>query len=121
MRAARPLQDCNSVTNNGLLPLRLLTGLTELSLRGCRKLTNAGMEALRPLALLQAVCLQGVQRLSDKGLAPLAALPNLRALELGQTRVRDEGLLFLAGPAGVTGAAVGQWVGRLVGQHEGGR
>ena len=51
-----------------------------------------GVESLRGLRLLQYLSLHGVVRLSDKGLLPLAALTALRGLELGHTRVRDEGL-----------------------------
>ncbi|EFJ49041.1 hypothetical protein VOLCADRAFT_90266 [Volvox carteri f. nagariensis] len=90
------LRDCLSLTNRGLAPLSSLTGLTCLSLRGCRKLTNQGIEALRGLQHLQHLSLYGVVRLSDKGLVPLAALPALRTLELGYTRVRDEGLGHVA-------------------------
>jgi hypothetical protein len=80
----------------GLAPLAGLRHLRSLSLRGCRKLTNQGLESLRGLTQLSTLCLYGVARLSEKGLGPLASLPALRHLELGHTRLRDEGLGIIA-------------------------
>jgi hypothetical protein len=88
------LHDCNGVTNNGLLALTKLQSLSTLSLKGCRKLTNGAFEALQGHPALTELNLYGC-RLTDKGLMPLMSL-NLVSLRLGHTRVRDEGLAYLA-------------------------
>ncbi|GBF94798.1 hypothetical protein Rsub_07970 [Raphidocelis subcapitata] len=89
------LHDCNSVTNNGLAHLSGLSRLSSLSLRGCKRITNSGLEALQSNTQLQSLNLHGCRRISDRGLAVLVHLP-LRALSLGLTRVRDEGMAHLA-------------------------
>lgn len=89
------LHDCNSVTNNGLSALNRLKQLSSLSLKGCKKITNAGLEALQHNAALTSLNLYGCIRVSDKGLAPLMHLP-LVALHLGLTKIKDEGLGYIA-------------------------
>lgn len=89
------LQDCNSVTNNGLASLNNLKSLTRLSLKGCRKLTNCGLEALQSATSLDSLSLFGCIRISDRGLVPLTKL-NLQTLQLGLTRVKDEGMSYIA-------------------------
>lgn len=46
-------------------------------------------------ASLTSLNLHGCKRISDKGLSAVSALP-LRALSLGLTRVKDEGMAYLA-------------------------
>lgn len=89
------LQDCNSVTNNGLASLSNLGSLNRLSLKGCRKLTNCGLEALQHATSLTSLSLFGCIRISDRGLLPLTGL-NLESLTLGLTRVKDEGMSYIA-------------------------
>mmetsp|Transcript_5604 Transcript_5604/g.12412 ORF Transcript_5604/g.12412 Transcript_5604/m.12412 type:complete len:724 (+) Transcript_5604:271-2442(+) len=89
------LQDCNSITNNGLLALEKLKCLSSLSLKGCRKLTNCGLEALQRNTALTSLNLYGCLRVADKGLLPLTGL-QLVSLHLGNTRIKDEGLAYLA-------------------------
>ena len=89
------LHECKNVTNNGLLALTSLRGLASLSLKGCGKLTNAGLEALQRHTLLTSLNLYGCMRIADKGLLALTQL-HLVSLHLGNTRVKDEGLSYLA-------------------------
>ena len=89
------LHECNNVTNNGLMALTSLQGLASLSLKGCGKLTNAGMEALQRHTTLTSLNLFGCQRIADKGLLALTQL-RLVSLHLGNTKVKDEGLAYLA-------------------------
>lgn len=88
------LHDCNGVTNKGLLRLTNLQCLSSLSLKGCNKLTNGAFEAFQGHSALTHLNLFGC-RLTDKGLLPLTGL-QLVSLHLGNTRVRDEGLSYLA-------------------------
>lgn len=81
------LQDCNSITNQGLRHLGSLTGLRSLSLKGCRKLTNAGLGILAELTLLTSLNLYGVRRIQAAGLQHLQGLP-LLALTLGMSGVK---------------------------------
>jgi len=89
------LHDCNSITNNGLASLSGLSNLSSLSLRGCKKITNNGLEALQNSTSLTSLNLHGCKRISDKGLEALTKLP-MKALSLGLTRVKDEGMQYLA-------------------------
>eukprot|EP00878_Enallax_costatus_P003223 GHUV01003426.1.p1 GENE.GHUV01003426.1~~GHUV01003426.1.p1 ORF type:complete len:738 (+),score=210.60 GHUV01003426.1:346-2559(+) len=89
------LHDCNSITNNGMQALSELRHLSSLSLRGCRKITNNGLEVLQANSALTSLNLHGCKRISDKGLNAVSNLP-LRALSLGLTRVKDEGMAYLA-------------------------
>lgn len=107
------LHDCNSITNNGLTCLAGLASLVSLSLRGCRKITNNGLEVLAALTGLSSLNLYGCSRISDLGVPLLEGLP-LRALSLGMTRVRDEGVGHLVSPSGCEtrgGTLDGPWVG----------
>ncbi|KAG1655240.1 hypothetical protein FOA52_007972 [Chlamydomonas sp. UWO 241] len=88
------LHECNGVTNNGLNALTNLPCLSALSLKGCRKLTNGAFETLACHPALTELNLYGC-RLTDKGLLPLTGL-RLVSLRLGNTRVSDEGLSYLA-------------------------
>lgn len=89
------LHDCNSITNNGMTALGGLRHLSSLSLRGCRKITNNGLEVLQANSALTSLNLHGCKRISDKGLSAVSNLP-LKALSLGLTRVKDEGMAYLA-------------------------
>jgi len=89
------LHECSNVTNNGLAALSSLRGLASLSLKGCDKLTNAGIEALQRHSMLTSLNLYGCMRITDKGLHALTQL-RLVSLHLGNTRVKDEGLAYLA-------------------------
>ncbi|KAF6253528.1 hypothetical protein COO60DRAFT_408782 [Scenedesmus sp. NREL 46B-D3] len=89
------LHDCNSITNNGMTALGGLRHLSSLSLRGCRKITNNGLEVLQANSSLTSLNLHGCKRISDKGLSAVSNLP-LKALSLGLTRVKDEGMAYLA-------------------------
>jgi hypothetical protein len=71
-----------------------LRNLSSLSLRGCKKITNNGLEALESSTSLTSLNLHGCKRISDKGLEALTKLP-MRALSLGLTRVKDEGMAYL--------------------------
>lgn len=89
------LINCIRVTNVGVQSLSKLHNLSSLSLRGCRNLTSTGLEALKQNYALTSLNLYGCIRLTNTG---LLALQNLRlvSLQLGNTRVRDEGLAYLA-------------------------
>ena len=71
-----------------------LSNLSSLSLRGCKKITNNGLEALQNSTSLTSLNLHGCKRISDKGLEALTKLP-MKALSLGLTRVKDEGMQYL--------------------------
>jgi hypothetical protein len=89
------LINCLRVTNTGIQSLSKLVNLSSLSLRGCRNLTSVGLEALKQNQALTSLNLYGCIRLTNNG---LLALQNLRlvSLQLGNTKVRDEGLAYLA-------------------------
>eukprot|EP00798_Chlamydomonas_sp_ICE-L_P006589 gene6589-3243_t len=89
------LQDCKNVTNNGMVALNKLSYLEALSLKGCQKLTSTGLEALQSNTALTSLNLFGCLRMGDKGLLSLSNL-NLLTLTLGCTKVKDEGLSYLA-------------------------
>lgn len=89
------LHDCNSITNKGVTFMQALTGLHSLSLRGCRKLTNNGMLTIAKLPHVTRLNLYGCKRLSCAGMQELINLP-LKALALGHTRIRCEGLKHIA-------------------------
>lgn len=89
------LINCLRVTNVGIQSLSKLQNLSSLSLKGCRNLTSTGLEALKENHALTSLNLYGCVRLANNG---LQALQNLRlvSLQLGNTKVRDEGLAHLA-------------------------
>jgi hypothetical protein len=89
------LHDCNSVTNKGLACLVQMKQLKALSLRGCKKITNNGLDVLQHLTALTSINLVGCVRISDKALLPLLPL-KLEAIQLGLTRIHDEGMSYLA-------------------------
>lgn len=89
------LINCVRITNAGIQSLAKLVNLSSLSLRGCRNLTSTGLAALKQNQALTSLNLYGCIRLTNQG---LLALQNLRlvSLQLGNTKVRDEGLAHLA-------------------------
>lgn len=88
------LHDCNGVTNNGIAALTRLQRLASLSLQRCGKLTSAALAPLQHHVALTSLQLRGC-RLTGKGLAPLLQL-QLVSLHLGDVRVRDEGMTYVA-------------------------
>jgi Leucine-rich repeat (LRR) protein len=102
------------VTNDLLAPLKDLTKLAQLNLRGTEvtddglahfadkktlvklhlektKITDKGLEKLKGLENLEYLNLYGTE-ITDAGLAHLEALKKLKSLYLWQTKVTDEGV-----------------------------
>ncbi len=83
------------IGNAELEPIKSLTRLKELDLRGDSKVTDAGMAHLNGLTGLEILRLGGTQ-VTDAGMVHLAGLKNLLRLELDDTQVTDAGLEHLA-------------------------
>jgi serine/threonine protein kinase len=79
----------------GLVPLRVLDSLRELTLFQCHQVTDAGLAYLQSLTSLESLVLW-CEQLTDAGLAHLRSLTNLNALSVwGGERVTDAGLAHL--------------------------
>jgi uncharacterized protein (TIGR03067 family) len=87
------------ITNAGLVHLKGLTGLQELSLPS--QITDAGLMHLRGLPNLQTLYLPSSQ-ITDAGLMHLRGLPNLQTLSLYHNqKITDAGLVHLKGLTGL--------------------
>ena len=65
------------ITNAGLIYLKDLINLKNLSLRGCKRITDAGLVHLKGLTNLQTLYLSGCENITDTGVDELQkALPN---------------------------------------------
>ena len=82
--------DAASVTDRDLEPLKGLTQLQWVDLRGTQ-VTDAGLEYLKGLKQLQALDLFGTH-VTDSGLQRLRGLTQLSSLHLVRTHVTDEGV-----------------------------
>lgn len=83
------------ITDEQLVPLKQLTGLAQLNLRG-RDITNDGLANLKDLKSLVKLHLEKT-KITDDGLQHLKGLENLEYLNLYGTDVSDAGLKHLEG------------------------
>jgi Leucine Rich Repeat (LRR) protein len=90
------IDSCQGVhtTDAGLVHLRGLTQLEELSLSGSH-ITDDGLAELAPLTNLKSLDLDFTE-ITDAGLHHLLALKNLEILSLRETAITDEGMAVLA-------------------------
>ncbi len=109
------LENCKSITDAGLAPLKGLNQLTSLNLGRCDKLTDAGLQHLRGLTQLTSLSLNGCKQLTDAGLQHLAHLTQLTSLNLScydiydsyNSQLTDTGLRHLAGLTQLTSLNLG--------------
>ena len=91
------LNNCDRITDDGLVAFEKLTTLKRLDL-GCdiqsSRITDAGLDHLKGLTSLTSLGLAGRQ-ITDAGLARLAGLKNLEELDLEGTAVTDASLPLL--------------------------
>ena len=85
----------STVTDDGLVHLRGLTGVRRLDLIGTQ-VTDAGLAHLQGLTALQSLDLGGTQ-VTDAGLTHLQGLRGLQTLSLNNTQVTGTGLAHLRG------------------------
>jgi hypothetical protein len=83
------------ITDEQLAPLKELTQLAQLNVRG-REITNAGLVYLKDLKGLIRLHLEKT-KITDEGLEQLKGLENLEYLNLYGTEVTDAGLKHLEG------------------------
>lgn len=83
------------ITDENLVPLKNLSQLAQLNLRG-REITNAGLVNLKDLKGLVKLHLEKT-KITDEGLQNLTGLENLEYLNLYGTEVTDAGLKHLEG------------------------
>ncbi|KAL7553250.1 hypothetical protein ACHAWF_016917 [Thalassiosira exigua] len=92
------LAKCRRLTDEAVVNIGHLGGLTALNLDGCRCLTDRSMEALGGLTRLRQLDLSQCDLITDEGLINLNDLEELEELSLGWCRlVSDDGLEILAG------------------------
>jgi len=80
----------SSVTDTGLAALSRSPSLCQLNLRECNQVTAKGLEALQQLPCLRWLILS-TTNLGDEVVAPLSRIKQLQIIELGGTKVTDEG------------------------------
>lgn len=123
------LGGCRCLTDRSLEAVGNLTGLRKLDLSQCDLITDDGLANLHGLELLDELSIGWCRRISDDGLEVLAAQPNRSAslvtLRLARCSITDRGVLNalallenleeldLNGCVRVTGAALGEALGRL--------
>jgi len=83
------------VTDDGVRPLAALTNLESLAMHNGHRLSNDALKHLQGLVRLKDLSLFACPNITDAGLAHLKSLTALETLELGQTRVTDQGIALL--------------------------
>jgi Leucine-rich repeat (LRR) protein len=82
------LEDCQQVTDDGLLALACLTALTNLNLKMCMQVSDDGLRALASLTALVNLNLGGCEQVSDDGLRTLDGLTALTGGIVSSARER---------------------------------
>mmetsp|Transcript_43870 Transcript_43870/g.83776 ORF Transcript_43870/g.83776 Transcript_43870/m.83776 type:complete len:577 (-) Transcript_43870:249-1979(-) len=85
------------VTDDALVALTKLPGLTALSLYRCSRVRAEGIRVLGMMSTLRTLSVASGPQVTDKGMVSLASLPELRDLDLSDCRlVTDMGVKQLA-------------------------
>eukprot|EP00884_Botryococcus_braunii_P004619 jgi/Botrbrau1/14158/Bobra.182_3s0098.1 len=90
------LCDCSAITNNGMMALASLRKLTSLAVNKCPRISDKGFAVVERFTNLEQISVYGCVKVTDGLIQILKTVTGLTGLQMGYTRITDEGVKGLA-------------------------